>query len=562
MSTDTAANTTTRDDDGGQAALHQSVLLETFYIQIIITTAAGEEIMIDDSQQSVVMAAVSEWMNQEFKAHLETEGFTEENQYARLEAVVLFDKQDEMDRLRQRHLQTAAEEKLIFVYVFGGAAIFTRTETQSAFIPDDAVLAIQQSILLLNDGGGLLRDLEQELGSSSNLIIDATASLDPPPTPALATTSTTTSTLAPSQSPSRRILTRLPTTPVGTGDEMKITQQPSAPSSHRRNVVDLVELSPFDIQLHVLDNSTAIQNYELTNVLTSWMNEAYPIELQNAGLIDGYYAEFESVVLYNTDRRHRQRQRSLQEAAALYYYTSSFKGAAIFTRTPSNQTQVPQESVLSIQQELLMSNEHIDALLQTLQASFLPGFGSNVVDIEAFLTAPTPIPTVSPVTSAPVRSPPRTRTPVAASMTTAPLALPKTIMPLSAPPSQSPTTTAMPTSSHITVTLPPVSLQPTGTIVNLTLLPTMTSTNSTPLNNATEGGGQSANNNNSTTNTTDVPSGNSTIATPTASPVMMVQNNSSMSPMMAPPTSAAADSTSTAIVVVALVLIQALRLLF
>ena len=145
-----------------------------------------------------------------------------------------------------------------------------------------------------------------------------------------------------------------------------------------RGLVDLVELVPFDVQIAVTGDSGLIEMFEVSNVVTDWMNEGYRSKLEEFGYTEeNRYAEFDSVVLFDNSRR--QRERNLQTGEL---YTAQFKGGALFTRNAVRTESVPENDVLLIQQVTLLNDTALTALLQQSSA---PGLGSAVVDVNAFL---------------------------------------------------------------------------------------------------------------------------------------------------------------------------------
>jgi hypothetical protein len=210
---------------------------------------------------------------------------------------------------------------------------------------------------------------------------------------------------------------------------------------HRRlqssDLMDLVDLQDFNIQLARVDTATPIQVYELTDLVTSWLNDSFERQLvelkyQQVGPGGGKYADFNSVMLlerkdgrraarsllassssssssswqfptsvlplqlslWNDHERQRGRRllrgsssRSLADLASSgsqgQLFTAEFKGAALFSRN-ATQEKVPVD-VVHFLQETALNNK--TGLLELVQLSGAAGLGSAVVDLNAFTVA-------------------------------------------------------------------------------------------------------------------------------------------------------------------------------
>lgn len=145
--------------------------------------------------------------------------------------------------------------------------------------------------------------------------------------------------------------------------------------------VDLVHLIPFEVQVAVTSN-TGIQTYEVSNIVTAWLNDAYIEQLALFGYSEeNHYAEFNSVVLFNNEKNDTSNRRN-QGAGSLFI--AQFRGGVVFSRDLVNRTKsVPENDVLVIQQTALSNDTGLLTLLQ--QATDATGLGNAVVDVNAFL---------------------------------------------------------------------------------------------------------------------------------------------------------------------------------
>lgn len=216
-------------------------------------------------------------------------------------------------------------------------------------------------------------------------------------------------------------------------------------SSQQDKLIDLVDLEDFNVQLARLDDpeNRDVLLYELTDVITEWMNGSYERHLRELGYSSSthadVYADFDTVILLERRSRNRvllrsQQQRRQQTGAGPPHsspghrrlqkqkeeqqgdsgavaswpassldgsgsngngdatatkgqlYTAEFKGAALFTRN-STQLQVPPDVVQWIQASTLSNKT---GLLQLLQASTASaGLGYLVVDVNPFAVSST-----------------------------------------------------------------------------------------------------------------------------------------------------------------------------
>jgi hypothetical protein len=145
--------------------------------------------------------------------------------------------------------------------------------------------------------------------------------------------------------------------------------------------VDLVHLIPFEVQIAVTSNM-GIQTYEVSNIVTAWLNDAYFEQLVLFGYSEeNYYAEFNSVVLFNNEKNDTRNRRT-EGGGALFI--AQFRGGVVFSRDFVNRTKsIPENDVLVIQQTALSNDTGLLTLLQ--QATDTTGLGNAVVDVNAFL---------------------------------------------------------------------------------------------------------------------------------------------------------------------------------
>jgi hypothetical protein len=224
-------------------------------------------------------------------------------------------------------------------------------------------------------------------------------------------------------------------------------QQQLAHQERRRlqssELMDLVDLQDFNIQLARVDTATPIQVYELTEIVTAWLNDSFERQLvelkyqeDGPGGGGGKYAAFNAVMLlerkdgrralmssssstsassssssswqfltsvlplqllWNDPQHERQRGRRLLRGSSAtsrtladldssssgsqgQLFTAEFKGAALFARN-ATQEKVPVDVVHFIQETALGNKT---GLLELVQLSGAAGLGSAVVDLNAF----------------------------------------------------------------------------------------------------------------------------------------------------------------------------------
>jgi hypothetical protein len=210
-------------------------------------------------------------------------------------------------------------------------------------------------------------------------------------------------------------------------DSQLVKGRPLWSSSSRwlqsNELMDLVDLQDFDVQLARVDSATPIQVYELTDLVTEWLNDSFEQQLKDLQYDSEKYADFNSVMLLERkdgqgggrQRRSRflvrddapavalrisyspgeepirasvgdvQLRRRLESPSASQgqLFTAAFKGAALFSRSAS-QERVPAD-VVRFMQETALANK--TALLEAVQKSGAAGLGDSVVDLNAFTVA-------------------------------------------------------------------------------------------------------------------------------------------------------------------------------
>jgi hypothetical protein len=167
-------------------------------------------------------------------------------------------------------------------------------------------------------------------------------------------------------------------------------------SGNNRGLVDLVELVPFTVQIAVADENKGIQFFEVSTIVTDWMNQSFSQQLEQFGYtVENEYATLDSVVLFNREERllfyrggggRRSKKRKLQQqpdAVVAAVYMAEFRGGAVFTRQDPDFKSVPVDDVLLMQQNTLFDDT--TALLLMLQDSSATGLGSAVVEAKSFL---------------------------------------------------------------------------------------------------------------------------------------------------------------------------------
>jgi hypothetical protein len=173
------------------------------------------------------------------------------------------------------------------------------------------------------------------------------------------------------------------------------TETTSQEEAAQSGLVDLVHLIPFDVQIAVTSN-VGIQTYEVSNLVTEWLNGIYVEQLALFGYTaENLFAEFNSVVLFNNNNNdtnnnesRKRRLRRTQDSGALF--VAKFRGGVVFSRDQYNRTRsVPENDVRVIQQTALLNNSGLIALLQ--RSTDATGLGNAVVDVKTFSSNPSSV---------------------------------------------------------------------------------------------------------------------------------------------------------------------------
>ena len=163
-------------------------------------------------------------------------------------------------------------------------------------------------------------------------------------------------------------------------EAMMINSTSATTTQQQQGLVDLVRLIPFDVQIAVSINM-GIETYEVLDIVTAWFNVAYKEQLAIFGYTkDNQYAVFNSVVLYDNDPQQRQRY---TQANNNNLFVAKFRGGAVLTRDANHTVSIPENDVLVIQQNVLLSDDGLLLLLQ--QSTDATGLGQYVIDVNAFL---------------------------------------------------------------------------------------------------------------------------------------------------------------------------------
>ena len=162
-----------------------------------------------------------------------------------------------------------------------------------------------------------------------------------------------------------------------------------------RGLVDLVDLVPFDVQIALTENK-GIQTFEVTDIVTDWVNDSFERQLLAAGFTDDErFAIFDSVILDpdSSGRRLlqddsswlglRELQTTQEETDLGVLYTARFGGAALFLRDQDRPLKVPDADVLDMQLKTIRNDEAF--LLQAMVDSNAVGLGGTVAAVNAYL---------------------------------------------------------------------------------------------------------------------------------------------------------------------------------
>jgi hypothetical protein len=244
------------------------------------------------------------------------------------------------------------------VYFLQGAAIFRGSDS----VTESEVLAFQSEILEDED----VR-LLQYLQLITKNITSAEASLDP-----LVPSGNNSTLPTPSPSP---VTVPSPTIPV----------------------VELLNLTPFTVYMTV-GNATNVEDAIVLQAATQWLEESFPLYLQNASLVDGY-AVFNTCFL-TIDKSGR---RFLQVE-----YQQRFQGGAVFSRTAVNSQMLTLQNVQNVQETIfeMGTNDFLEILQQDFGVDEIYNLtvastNSDATEVPVVSNAPAPSinGTINPTTS-------------------------------------------------------------------------------------------------------------------------------------------------------------------
>ena len=73
----------------------------------------------------------------------------------------------------------------------------------------------------------------------------------------------------------------------------------------QKNEIVLVDLTDFDVQIGITEDR-GIQIFEVTDIVTRWMNDVFGQCLQDAGFGENGYAQFDTIILLQRAGRRLQ----------------------------------------------------------------------------------------------------------------------------------------------------------------------------------------------------------------------------------------------------------------
>jgi len=173
---------------------------------------------------------------------------------------------------------------------------------------------------------------------------------------------------------------------------------------------DLVDLVPFDVQF-ALAVDTRVSIFEVTNVVTDWMNDQFEERLGEEGLEDGFQT-FGNVILQQRSGRVLRREEANEvetnskEALSLrgsnrklqqelspngnqiivngFLFTAELGGQALFTSEDSSDAKVPMGDILEMQRRMIQDDDAMDILKEALATRV-----EGLADINAYLNTQT-----------------------------------------------------------------------------------------------------------------------------------------------------------------------------
>jgi hypothetical protein len=83
----------------------------------------------------------------------------------------------------------------------------------------------------------------------------------------------------------------------------------------------LIELTPFDVQIACSSNATAINEALLMNLVTNWMTDGFNQSITSKGLLG--YSTFQSILLTQLGQRRLLDDGKKEEASMVEFYNTS-----------------------------------------------------------------------------------------------------------------------------------------------------------------------------------------------------------------------------------------------
>lgn len=148
---------------------------------------------------------------------------------------------------------------------------------------------------------------------------------------------------------------------------------------------DLVRLIPFDVQIAMTGPADKVNVYALTDIVTDWMTDSFKAKSENQALFNNA-TTFDSLGLEVRSRR------KLQDGGTggIQLYTASYEGVSLWERRGLTTPPMDPEIVELIERATFLEDNQLLALLRSAEP--YTGLGETVVDVRAYVAAPTAAP--------------------------------------------------------------------------------------------------------------------------------------------------------------------------
>lgn len=195
------------------------------------------------------------------------------------------------------------------------------------------------------------------------------------------------------------ILSRLFSSALWMGQQQQEITRDEDRELNTRGQIDLVDLIPFDVQF-ALTVEINISIFDVTDIVTEWLNSSFREGLNRLYPYPEEFAKFDRVILHDRSNRRElalagdHQTRGLQQSSPSstaadatlgFLYTARLAGHVLLTRMDQQVQSVPQGDILELQRRTLQSPIALVQLRQALQDADPRGFGTALVDVNAYL---------------------------------------------------------------------------------------------------------------------------------------------------------------------------------